>query len=150
MNVIWDDRFTRNGGHNGKPDTRISHCVIAVGFVIIINAWTNTHNGCPVLVFPNIRVYHATEHGDAEISKSITAHSIHWWSWRTLRNKCRTIEMRFLRNVEWKSNAWHCDLRECERYLWYRLLWFVVSALSEGCECTSNGQSNNYIAVSDI
>lgn len=50
--MLYETIGSRKRWHNGKLDTRISHCVIAVGFVII-----NAHTGCPVFQLSNISCY---------------------------------------------------------------------------------------------
>lgn len=53
-NEMWWMLYETIAQHNGKLDTRISHCVIAVGFVIIImpvhSVKCAQHNGWPVFV----------------------------------------------------------------------------------------------------
>lgn len=95
--TLYETIGSCNAEHNGKLDTRISHCVIAVGFVIIANAecsscFHHSNDEHSMLPKPN---------EDGEISRS----QHHRCDWRTHRNKCRTIEMRFLQNVKIKSNA---------------------------------------------
>lgn len=63
--MLYETIGSRKLWHNGKLDTRISHCVIAVGFVIV-----NAHTGCPVF---NSRAYIMLHNKDGKISRS---HSI--------------------------------------------------------------------------